>query len=76
MSVDVAIHEDSGETFEVSEAQVGREVRDSLGRVLGRVEKLFVNGRGEPEYVQMEVASGGDSLLLPAASVTVAGERH
>lgn len=54
---------------------VGYEVLDPLGQKVGNVEKVFVNGEGEPEYVLVQIRRfGRRSVLLPVQTVAVDGE--
>ena len=52
---------------------VGYAALDPLGQKIGTVEKLFVNGHGEPKYLKVGV--GGPfakrSVLIPVQSIVV-----
>ena len=49
---------------------------DSLAQKIGTVERVFVNGDGEPEYVRVEIGLlGMKSVLIPVVSVSVDEER-
>lgn len=52
-----AVPGESGEGFATQTGFVGYALHDPLGRKIGKVEKIFVNGRGEPEYVAVKIAS-------------------
>ena len=48
----------------------GYAVHDPLGREVGRVEKLYVNRDGDPEYVMTKIGLFGlKSVLLPVQRV-------
>lgn len=50
---------------------------DPLENRIGRVEKLFANARGEPEYVRVRMGFFGlKSVLLPVENVAVSEERR
>jgi hypothetical protein len=58
--------------FEAPERYVGFVVYDPLGQKIGSVERLFVNGDGEPVYVRVRMgAFGFKSALLPVGRITV-----
>ena len=64
-------------SFEKPDEYVGCVVCDPLGKKVGRVEKLFVNGGGEPEYIRIKMGVLGlKSVLLPVLYVTVDEERR
>ena len=63
--------------FERPEECAGYWVCDPLGQKVGSVEELFVNGRGEPEYIRVRVGLFGlKSILLPVEGVAVQEERR
>jgi hypothetical protein len=63
--------------FEEPEEYSGYELCDPLGQKVGSVEKLFVNLRGEPEYIRVKVGLLGlRSVLLPVESVAVDEKRR
>ena len=65
------------EWFERPEEYVGYALCDPLGKKVGSVEKIFVNGGGEPEYVRVKVGLLGlRSVLLPVEHVAVEEERR
>lgn len=48
----------------------GYAVHDPLGREVGRVEKLYVNRNGDPEYVMTKIGLLGlKSVLLPVRRI-------
>lgn len=64
--------ETAGARIDVPEECVGYEVLDPLGQSIGRVEKIFVNGNGEPEYVRVRIGRFvRKSALLPVQLVTL-----
>ena len=59
------------------EHAAGYAVRDPLGRKVGRVEKLFLNPDGNPEYVMTKTGLLGlKSVLLPVQFAEVDKERR
>lgn len=63
--------------FARPEEYVGYRVRDPLGQKVGSVERLFVNDRGEPEYIRVKIGLFGlKSVLLPVEGVAVEEERR
>lgn len=55
----------------------GYAVRDPLGRKVGRVEKLYLNHDGDPEYVMTRTGLLGlKSVLLPVQMVEVDEEQR
>ncbi len=47
-----------------------------MGQRIGKVEKVFVNGDDEPEYVRVKMGLFGlKSVLIPVVSVSVDKER-
>ena len=68
-----AVPGESGEGFATQTGFVGYALHDPLGRKIGKVEKIFVHGRGEPEYVAVKIASlwRKKSLLIPVQSASL-----
>ncbi len=63
--------------FEEPEEYAGYELCDPLGQKVGSVEKLFVNSRGEPEYIRVRMGLLGlRSVLLPVENVAVDEKRR
>ncbi len=63
--------------FEKPEGYVGYGLCDPLGQKVGSVEQLFVNPRGEPEYIRVRMGLLGlRSILLPVESVAVDEKRR
>ena len=56
----------------------GYELRDPLGRTIGRVEELFADQDGRPKHVRVRVGPFGlgKSVLIPVKAVAVDGERR
>lgn len=61
------------EAATLSETCVNYKVLDVRGRTIGRLEELFVNDRGEPEYVRIKLglAALKRSVVLPVAAARV-----
>jgi len=56
---------------QAAEAYVGYAVCDPRGRRIGRTTRVFVNGRGEPEYIGVKIG-----LFLPRkTSATLVARR-
>ncbi len=50
----------------------GYGVYDPLGQRIGRANKIFVNGNGEPEYIRVKMGVfGWKVVLLPVESVAI-----
>ena len=54
----------------------GYEVRDPLGQRIGRAEKLFVDGDGDPKHVRVRLGFFGKSVLIPVESLKADPERR
>jgi hypothetical protein len=68
---------ESGALFETPEQYAGYEVRDPLDQRIGTVERVFLNGDGEPEYIRTRMGLlGKRHLLLPVQMVAVDDERR
>jgi hypothetical protein len=69
---------ESGAHFETPEQYAGYEVRDPLDQRIGTVERVFLNGDGEPEYIRTRMGLLGkkQQVLLPVRMVAVDDERH
>ncbi len=62
---------------EAPERCVGYIVYDPLGKKIGSVEKIFVNGNHEPEYVRVRMGFFGlKSVLIPTKFVAIDQERR
>jgi len=56
---------------------VGYGVYDPLGQKIGNVERVFVNGNHEPEYVRVRIGLfGSKSVLIPVVTVEVDDRRR
>jgi hypothetical protein len=65
------------ERFEEPKQCAGYWVRDPLGRKIGRLRRLFLNGSGEAEYAEVKVGLFGmKTLLIPVQTVTADAERR
>ncbi len=66
-----------GYQIEAAEEFTGYELQDPLGQKIGSVEKLFVNCRGEPEYIRVSMGLLGlKSALIPVQFVEVQREQR
>lgn len=65
-----------GHRFRGPEDYEGYEVHDPLGQKVGRVEKLFVNGDGDPKHVRVRLGFFGKSVLIPAWGIKANHERR
>lgn len=62
--------QESTERVDTPERYAGYTLRDPLGQKLGRVESVFVNWDGLPEYVRVKLGIFGlKSVLIPVLSV-------
>ncbi len=65
------------ERFKRPDKYGGYAVCDPLGNKVGSVEKVFVNGGGEPEYIRIKMGPLGlKSVLLPVLYVAVDEKRR
>ena len=68
-----------GNRFATQTGFAGHALHDPLGRKIGKVEKMFVNGRGEPEYIAANTGSlwrkRSDLNLVRSASLEDGGRR-
>ncbi len=58
------------------EGYEGYEVHDPLGQRVGRAEKLFVNGDGDPKHVRVRIGLFGKSVLIPVEGIEANHERR
>jgi len=66
-----------GGSIRPPEEYAGYAVCDPRGHKIGRVEKLFVNGSGEPEYIKVKTGLFGfKTVLIPVQSVAADEERR
>ena len=60
-----------------AEDYAGYTVCDPQGQRIGRIERMFVNERGEPEYIKVKMGLFSfKSVLLPVQSVAADQERR
>ncbi len=56
---------------------MGYTVCDPRGRKIGRAEKIFMNGSGEPEYISVKVGFFGfKTVLVPVQTAAVDEQRR
>jgi hypothetical protein len=66
-----------GDSIGTAEEYAGYMVCDPQGQRVGRTEEIFLNGRGEPEYIKVKLGFFGlKTLLLPVQSVAADEERR
>jgi hypothetical protein len=72
----VSRKEPSGSIWTFKE-YAGYMVCDPRGQKIGRVEKLFLNGSGEPEYIRVKVGLlGFKTVLIPVQTLDADEERR
>ena len=70
-------HKEPGGSSRTLEDYVGYRVCDPRGSKIGRAEKLFLNGSGEPEYISVKMGLFGfKTVLVPVQTVTADEERR
>ena len=68
---------ESGKELVASTEFASYALQDPLGCEIGKVEKVFVNDRGEPEYVAVKTGLfKRKTTLIPVESVSVNGGRQ
>jgi hypothetical protein len=66
-----------GGSIRTTEEYAGYMVCDPQGQRIGRTERIFLNGRGEPEYIKVKMGFFGfKTVLLPVQSVAADEERR
>jgi hypothetical protein len=66
-----------GGSIRAPEEYVGYRVCDPRGQKIGRAEKVFLNGSGEPEYIRVKLGLLGiKTVLIPVQTATVDDERR
>ena len=66
-----------GDSVLSAEEYAGYTLCDPRGQRIGRTEKIFLNGRGEPEYIKVKMGLFSfKSVLLPVQSVAADEERR
>lgn len=77
MAYTAANSREIGDRFEVPEQYAGYLIYDPLGTKIGKVKKLFANGKSEPEYVMVSTGPFGlKSILIPVQNVAVDHDRQ
>jgi hypothetical protein len=64
-----------GGSIRAPEEYAGYTVCDPRGQKIGRAERLFLNGRGEPEYIKVK-AGLFKTVLIPVQAVAADEERR
>ena len=64
-----------GGSIRAPEEYAGYTVCDPRGQKIGRAERLFMNGRGEPEYIKVK-AGLFKTVLIPVQAVAADEERR
>src|SRR5215212_9845200 len=67
--------EGTGGSIRASEEYAGYTVCDPRGQKIGRAERLFLNGRGEPEYIRVKLGLFGFKTVLVPVQVVAADEK-
>ena len=74
--VAVSPEERTGST-QTAEHYATYKVCDPIGQRIGRTQRVFANGRGEPEYIEVKMGLFAlKTVLLPVQSVAVDEERR
>lgn len=69
--------EERSRSIQNTEHYAKYKVCDPSGRRIGRTERVFANGRGEPEYIKVKLGLFGlKTVLIPVQSVAVDEERR
>ena len=72
-----ASSKESGGSIWAFEEYVGYTVCDPRGQKIGRAEKIFLNGGGEPEYISVKTGLFGfKTVLIPVQTAAVDDERR
>jgi hypothetical protein len=67
----------TGGSIRAPEEYVGYRVCDPRGQKIGRAEKVFLNGSGEPEYIRVKMGLLGiKTILIPVQAAAVDEERR
>jgi hypothetical protein len=68
---------EQGGSIRTAEEFAGYTVCDPRGQRIGRTERLFLNGSGEPEYIRVKMGFFGfKTVLIPVQSVAADEERR
>ena len=66
-----------GGSIATTEEYAGYTLCDPQRQRIGRTERIFLNGRGEPEYIKVKMGYFGfKSILIPVLSVATDEERR
>ena len=66
-----------GGSIATTEEYAGYNACDPRGQRIGRIERSFLNGRGEPEYIKVKMGFFGfKSVLIPVQSVATDEKRR
>ena len=69
--------EESGGSTGSFEDYAGYAVCDPRGHKIGRAQKIFLNGRGEPEYIRVKMGLfRTKAVLIPVQTVAADEERR
>jgi PRC-barrel domain len=72
-----ASRKESGGPIWALEEYEGYTVCDPRGEKIGRAERLFLNGSGEPEYIRVKLGLFGfKAILIPVQTVAAHEERR
>ena len=72
-----ASRKESGGSIWALGEYVGYTACDPRGRKIGRAEKIFLNGSGEPEYIRVKTGLFGfKRVLIPVQAVAMGEERR
>ena len=68
----------TGEEARAAADLAGYVLHDPVGQTIGKVETVFSNGTGEPEYIRVRIGGLFErrSILLPVETVAVNEERR
>ncbi len=71
------LDDESGERFAASKEFASYALHDPVGCEVGKIEKIFVNADGGPEYVEVKIGSlWRRTVLIPVESVYLDGGRQ
>ncbi len=65
-----------GDPMQSAEGYVGYTVCDPRGQRIGRAERLFLNGSGEPEYIKVRLGFFGFKTALIPVQWVAADEKR
>ena len=69
------LDDESGERFATSKEFASYALHDPVGREVGKIEQIFVNDDGGPEYVEVKIGTlwRKRTVLIPVESVYLDG---